>query len=144
MEPWLIWSILGSVLILLEFIVPGGIVVFLGLAAILVGGSIYAQWITSLTSALLTWFISSIFFMLFLRSVFIKYFEGDAKVHNVDEDEDILGAIVEIIEDVCPYKEGRVKFQDSTWVARSDEELLMGSNAVILRRDGNTLIIRSL
>lgn len=144
MEQWLIWVIAGAVMVLLEFILPGGIIVFLGLAAMMVGGSIHLGWITSTTTAFLTWFISSIFLMLFLRSIFIKYFEGDTKVQNVDEDIDLVGSLVEIVEDVLPHKEGRVKFRDTTWIARSDEKLQVGSKAVVSGRDGNNLIIKSL
>ena len=144
MDAWLIWMSIGVVMILLEFILPGGIIVFLGIAAMAVGLGVYMGWITSLTSALLTWFISSIFLMLFLRSIFIKYFEGDSTIQNVDEDVDLMGTLVEIVEEVLPHKEGRVKLRDSTWVARSDEELKEGSNAVVSGRDGNILIIKSL
>ena len=144
MDQWLIWMIAGTVMVLLEFILPGGIIVFLGMAAMIVGGSVYMEWITSITSALLTWFISSIFLMIFLRSIFIKYFEGDTKVQNVDEDTDLIGSLVEVVEDVLPHREGRVKFRDSTWVARSDEELGKSSKAIVSGRDGNKLIIKSL
>ena len=64
MEAWLIWSIVGAVMILLEFVVPGGIIVFLGISALLVGAGIYLEWITTIPEAFITWFMSSIFLML--------------------------------------------------------------------------------
>lgn len=144
MEMWLIWISAGIIMVLLEFIVPGGIIVFLGTAALFVGASVYFGVITSVVSALIAWFISSIFLMLFLRSVFIKYFEGDSQIQNVDEDEDLKGSVVTVVEDVFPYKEGRVKFRDSTWVARSEEEILKENKAIIVNRDGNVLVVKPL
>lgn len=144
MEQWFIWLILGLVMSLLEFIVPGGVIVFLGASAIVVSASMYFGLISTTVNALLAWFICSIFFMIFLRSLFIKYFEGDSTVHNIDEENELVDSLVTVIEDIQPYKEGRAKFRDSTWVARSDETILAGDRAVIVRSDGNILILKSL
>lgn len=144
MEQWIIWAIAGGIMILLEFIVPGGIIVFLGVAASIVGLSVYLGFINTFVSALLAWFILSIFLMLVLRSFFMKYFEGDSNIENVDEDADLLGVLVEVVEEVLPYKEGRVRFRDTTWSARSEETFSVGSKATVSGRDGNHLIIKSL
>ncbi|MCB0419973.1 MAG: NfeD family protein [Bdellovibrionales bacterium] len=144
MEAYIIWMSLGIVLILLEFFVPGGIVVFLGVAATLVGAGIYLNIIETLSDALITWFISSLILMLFLRSLFMKFFEGDSSIVDVDEDHELMGSVVVIVETIHPYKEGRVKFRDTTWKARSDEQLEIGASAIISGRDGNTLVIKSI
>ncbi|MGB0453013.1 MAG: NfeD family protein [Bacteriovoracaceae bacterium] len=144
MNPWLMWLIAGAIMILLEFIIPGGIIVFLGVAALTVGGLIHMGWVDTVTIAFISWFIISIIYMLFLRSIFMKYFEGDSEVHNVNEDEDLLGSLVEVVEEIFPHSEGRVKFRNTSWVARSEEELKVGSKAVISGRDGNHLIVKSL
>jgi len=144
MEAWLIWVITGFVFMVLEFIVPGGIIVFLGIASAIVGSLVYFGIITSVIHAFIAWFMISLFLMLVLRSVFIKYFEGDSSIQNVDQDEDSKGKIVEVVEDITPYKEGRVKYLESTWSARSDEELDKGMKAVILSREGSTWIVKSI
>lgn len=144
MDMWMIWLIAGAVMMVAETIIPGGIIVFLGAAAMIVGGAIYFEWITSIQMALLTWFICSIIFILFLRALFMKYFEGDSKVQNVNEDSDIQGSIVEVVEEILSYKEGRVRFRDTTWMARSDEDLPVGSKAIVAERDGNFLVVKSL
>lgn len=144
MASWLIWIIAGVVMALLEFVVPGGIIVFLGLAAMVVGGSIYLGWIQTIVMALIAWFIISLFLMIVLRSFFMKYFEGDSSIQNVDEDVDMQGSIVEVVEQVEAYKEGRVKFRDTTWAARSSEEIAVGEKAIISGRDGNVLVVKSI
>jgi membrane protein implicated in regulation of membrane protease activity len=144
MQAQMIWLILGAVFILLEVVVPGGIVIFLGVASLTVSGLVHFGVITDVPTALITWFIVSIVMMFGLRSFFMKYFEGDSHTENIDEDADSIGSIVKIIEDVLPHKEGRVKFRETTWGARSDEELLKGTEAVISGRDGNKWIIKSI
>ena len=131
-------------MVILESLVPGGIIIFLGFSAIIVGGGLYMGYINDMVTAFLTWFILSIVSMLFLRSLFIKYFEGDTSLDNVDEDEDLKGGIVEVVEEILPHKEGRVRFRDSTWVALSDEEISVGKKAVISKRRGNKLEVKSI
>ena len=143
MQPWLIWMSLGIALMVAELIVPGGIVVFLGISAMVVSLAIYVGWISSITYALLTWFITSIIFMLFLRSLFMKYFEGDSQVHNVDDNSGIPGKVVEVIEDIAPDKSGRVRMRDSTWVAKSEENFKIGDKAIVVSIEENILTIKS-
>ena len=138
------WLAVGTALVLLELVLPGGIVVFPGMASLLVALALYVGWVTTVEKALILWFLLSIVLMLFLRSVFIKYFEGDTSVQNVDEDKDLKGALVDVVETVQPYKEGRVRLRETTWMARSEEEITQGNQAVVIGRDGNRLIVKAL
>jgi membrane protein implicated in regulation of membrane protease activity len=140
---FLYWFIMGAVLIFLELVVPGGIVVLLGAAALLVGSLLFYGAIETLFAALITWFISSLVFIFGLRGFFMKYFEGDSQVDNVDEDSDLIDSVVEVVEIIYPHKEGRVRFRDTTWNARSDQELAAKAKARIVKRDGNTLVVQS-
>lgn len=144
MDTHLLWIIAGIVMVVLEFLIPGGIISFVGLSAIIVGVGIYFKIIDSVASAFITWFITSLILLLTLRSVFMKYFEGDSVVQDVDEDKDSIGAIVEVIEEVEPYKEGRVRYRETTWIARSDEHFDIGAKARIINREGNIYIIKAL
>ena len=144
MESWMIWALAGAAMVILEFVLPGGIVVFLGVSALIVGGASYLGWIDSIYSAFMTWFVTSIISLFFLRTLFMKFFEGDSQVQNVDEEEDLVGALVEVIEDIYPYKEGRVRFRQSTWSARCDSEVHAGETVRILQRDGNCLVVKVL
>ena len=144
MKGWMIWLLIGGVFVVLEAILPGGIVIFLGMGAMTVSLGLYLGWITTFVGAFLTFFISSLVYILFLRSIFIKYFEGDSQVQNVDEDQDLVGSLVEVANAIKPYEEGRVKFRDSYWQARSDEELPPGEKALVVGRQGNVLIVKSL
>lgn len=144
MKTEMIWFIIGVVSILLEFVIPGGIIVFLGMAAVIVAALIYFGVITSTVQAMLTFFVLSIFLMLVLRSIFIKYFEGDSYLENTDEDADAIGSVVEVVEVIEPHKEGRINFRGSTWVALGQEHFNVGDKAVISGRSENKWIIKSI
>ncbi len=144
MNDWLVWMSIGGVMMLLELILPGGVIVFLGLASVSVGALVYLGYINTVVMALIAWFIISLLFIFVLRAFFIKYFEGDSVIQNVDEDKALVGCLVEIIEEVGLDKEGRVRFRDSTWSASSNEQLLVGTKAVIKKRKGSKLIIKSI
>ena len=143
MQPWLIWMIFGLTMMVAELVIPGGIIVFLGISAMVVSGAIYMGWITSVTYALITWFITSIIFMLFLRSLFMKYFEGDSEIQDVEENSDIPGKTVEVIEEITPDKPGRVRMRGSTWVANSEEHFKIGDTALVVTIKENILFIKS-
>ena len=144
MEPWLIWVISGGVLIFLELIIPGLVTVFMGLSAIMVGMALKFSLITGLFNSLIAWFILSTLFLLVLRTFFMKYIGGDSTVHNVDEASDAEGSIVEVTETIEPHKEGRVNFRGVSWQARSEQEILKGSKAIVIGRDGNIWIVKTL
>lgn len=144
MDTWLIWIVAGAILMILEVVVPGGIVVFLGLAAILVGAAVKFGWIEALSHSLIAWFALSIAALFFLRAFFLKYFEGDSSVQDVSEEADYLNSLVEVTEEVLPHREGRVAFRGTTWGARSEEALPVGAQAMITGRDGNIWIIKAL
>lgn len=144
MEHYYYWLIVGIFLTILELVVPGGIIVFLGIAAMLVGSALYVGVIQTVASAFIAWFILSLILIMVLRSFFMQYFEGDTHVENVDERKDVIGSIVEVSEQVFPHKEGRVRFRATTWKARSDEELKVGSKVRVTSQDGSTLIVQSI
>lgn len=144
MEPWLIWTISGVILIVFELAVPGGITCFVGAAAVITGILIRSEFLVSTSSIALTFILLSILLLLFLRTVLMKYFEGKSQIQNVDEDKDAAGTIVEVTQEIRSYQEGRIRFRGTSWQARSDDEIMKDSKAVIVSRDGNTWIVKSI
>lgn len=142
MEAHKFWLISALVLIVLEFVIPGGVVVFLGLSALIVWALLAFGIIKGLYLSLIIWFISSIIMLLLLRSFFMKYFEGDSRVQSTDEDSDAYGQTVEVIEDVNPSHPGRIYFRGSSWSAKSEVSILKNEKATIVGRDSNTYIIK--
>ncbi len=144
METWMIWSLAGFILILAELIVPGGVCIFIGVSAMIVGGSLYLEWVHTVFECLMLWMLSSIILLVFLRTLFIRKFEGDSSIQNVDEDKDLEGTLGDVIENIYPYKEGRIAVRGSTWKARSDQEIVAGQKAIVIGREGNTIIVKNI
>ena len=68
-----IWFILGMTLIALEFFIPGAILSFLGMGAVMVAGLLHFKLTTGVLQAFISWFIISIILVLFLRSFVLKF-----------------------------------------------------------------------
>ncbi|MDX1342355.1 MAG: NfeD family protein [Reinekea sp.] len=140
----LIWIGLGVALVLLELVIPGAVLGFIGGAAILTGILIYLGHLSGPVDIMMTFFVSSIFFILVLRTGLIKLFPSQSLVENTDETKDAIGRIVDVIEPITPYRRGRIKYLDVSWEAQADIEIEAGHQAVISGRDGNCWIVKSL
>ena len=115
----LIWFIGGVALMLLEFIIPGGIVFFLGLGATLVSVLLYAGLIDGWLQAFTTWFIGSLALLFGLRGVVQKIIPAEVEKGKTDEDLDAYNHVVEVAEAIPANGEGRIVFRGSTWAARN-------------------------
>jgi membrane protein implicated in regulation of membrane protease activity len=70
----LFWLIFGIILILIELFIPGLIVIFFGVSAILMAGLIYLGFITNIFYQFFLWSILSIILVLTLRKITIKFY----------------------------------------------------------------------
>lgn len=138
-----LWLVLGVLLVLAELVVPGLVVVFLGIAALMVAAAIGAGWLEGWLEILTAWFISSLVLIFSLRNVLARFLPGDTEVGNMDEDVDAQGLIVVVDREVHPYDEtGRIVFRGTTWAARCpDMTLPKGALARLRHRKINTWII---
>ncbi|MDN3647793.1 NfeD family protein [Reinekea marina] len=140
----LIWVIIGAVLIVIEFLVPGAVFGFIGAAAMLTGVLIHFGHIEGFVNIMMTFFIASFVFILFLRSALLKLFPDNSVVQNTDELQDAIGRIVEVTEDISPYKRGRIKYLETSWEAQAETDFVVGEQAVIAGQDGNCWIVKSI
>lgn len=137
------WLIGGGVLIAAEFIIPGGIVSFLGIAALLVGlgnwVGIFSDWISSTT----WWFILSLGLLLSMRKVVNRFLPGESSYDSPDEDLAVYGTVVTIAETVREGDStGRIHFRGTTWSATSLHGTLPpGAHATISHRENLVWII---
>jgi membrane protein implicated in regulation of membrane protease activity len=140
------WIILAAVFIVAELVIPGGIIIFLGIAGLIVAISMKLGFVASWANALTLWFISSLVLVILLRGIAQKLVGGDSSVANVDEDVDALGEIVAVVETIGPGEaKGRVVFRDIRWNAVSDgSEIPAGEKAQIVYRDNITLVVEKI
>lgn len=127
-----------------EFIIPGGVIAFLGVSCLVVALFIWLGIVSTWMNALLTFFVVSIVLLIFIRSFFTRMVEGDSSVGNTDEKLDDFDALVEVTETIGPGNQaGQVRYQGSLWKALGDgEEIASGGHARIVTRENITLIVK--
>ena len=137
-----IWIVAGVVLAVLELFVPGMVLVFLGSGALLVALLIWMGLVQTWMASLTTWFIASLVLLLVLRSFFQKFMTGDEERQSTDEDADAYGEVVDVVEEIHPGSEGRIRYRGTTWQAACyDETLVAGSKAKIVFRENLIWIV---
>ncbi len=121
---------------LLEFVVPGLVIVFFGVSAVLVGLAAWAGLVASLPASLLLWGVTSCGFVFGVRRSLRRLSPGRTERGSIDEDLDAFGALVEVLEPIGPDIVGRIRFRGTTWLARTVEEQLgAGARARIVTRE---------
>ncbi|MGY9010465.1 MAG: NfeD family protein, partial [Rhodobacterales bacterium] len=124
----------------IEFLVPGLVMVFVGLGSLTVALGMHLGYIDGIVPQFITFFISSIFYLLTLRFLVLRFVPTESRKENIDEDEEVIGSIVEIVVDIEPGELGRVEHGGSSWQARAEGEqtILKGEQVKITGRDNIT------
>jgi len=137
------WIVLAILFACAEIFVPGGILLNLGIASILVAIGVQQQLLDTWTLTLTTWFILASFLLFILYFVTERFFSGKYTVDNVHEELDIYGKEVTVLEKIGPGTHaGRVAFQGTTWTALSDgSEINEGSHATIVCKENISLVV---
>ncbi|MEM7079681.1 MAG: NfeD family protein [Pseudomonadota bacterium] len=142
MSSALIWLVIGFVLIVAEFFITSFIVIFFGIAAVLVGTAIWLGLPDDSAIPYLTFAALSVVLLFGLRSRFQDWFVGSLAEHPGDDD--FLGHEVQIesgFDDASPGR-GRVSYRGAGWNAKSDSaHLVAGSYATIIDRQSALLTI---
>jgi inner membrane protein len=139
------WLILGGLLILLEFLIPGLIVIFIGTAAIITAGLIHLHWIREAYIAVVFFVFASVLMLATLRRIVLRFYPSYSEVAEADEDALIIGQHAEAITDLSSeHFEGRVRYSGTTWPARSNRgNIAKGTTVAIVGRENINLIVGS-
>ena len=138
-----IWIVTGSVAVLGELLIPGGVIAFLGVAAMLVGLGHYLGLLEGWVVQFTAWFVLSLVLLIGLRGVFMRLMPGSISIGSTDEDAAMLGMEVEVVETVHPDNaDGRIRHQGTTWAATSMEGTIpAGARARIAYRENTRWVI---
>ena len=133
---WL-WLLGGIILLASELLLPGLVAMFLGLGAMVVALLRWLGLIDSLAYSFTAWFVSSLAFIVFLRSTLQRFVPSETSFTPLEEDSDLFGAVAEVVETVSSsHTDGRISFRGTTWPATSDAaEIPPGSKVTILFRE---------
>lgn len=137
------WLILGAVLLAAELVVPGMVLVFLGLGAWLVAAGVLAGLIVNPLTAFTIWFVTSLALILVLRRFAQRLFPADTSHKEVDEDSEFEDQVVAVVKDIAStHSDGRISLQGTTWAARAlDEPVPAGGKARLLYRESLVWIV---
>lgn len=142
---YLFWLVVGGILVLLEFFIPGLVVVFLGLGALLTGGALYLGCITDPVYLLAFFGLSSILMLATLRRLVMRFYPSDSEQVETDEDKLLIGQKALAISPITPFDfSGRIRFSGTSWSAKSEKGMIAeGSEVTIVGRENIHFIVRA-
>ena len=148
LRPELIWFLVGLMLLILEFMLPGLIIFFFGVGAwitaivCLLSDYVYG----SINTQLIIFIISSVLSLLILRRWVKGVFLGHSGA-NQDLREDLkefVGERATVVEDITPKAGGKVEFHGTNWEARADSDIAVGAVVEIIDKDNITLKVKEI
>lgn len=144
LKPELIWFLIGLLLLIMEFALPGLIIFFFGVGAWVVALICLITDI-SINTQLIIFIVCSILSLLILRKWLKGIFLGhtgskqDLK-HNLEE---FVGQRAVVKEKIVPKLGGKVEFHGTNWEAHADDEIAEGAVVEIIGKDNITLKVKS-
>ncbi|GGZ92799.1 NfeD family protein [Ignatzschineria ureiclastica] len=136
-SPMMVWLILGAILILLEMLVPGVFLFWLGIAALIVGALLHFFTFSVMMQILLFAILSIITVLIGIKT----YKRGEKDIRSQDPNQvrgaEYIGKIYTITTAV-EEGEGRLPLGDSVWRI-AGENIPAGSKIRITKVTGNTL-----
>ncbi len=140
MQAAVIWFIIGFILFVLEFIVPGLILFFFAVGAWIV--ALLSLFIDlSINAQLIIFVISSVLSILLLRKWVKKILYGNKVSTELLEDE-FLGKTARAETAISPGKNGKVDFKGTSWQAASEDFIEKGENVIITGNESILLIVK--
>ena len=144
-SPEVIWFLIGLVLFLLEFALPGFIIAFFGAGAWVVSiFNLIAK--PTLNLQLLVFILSSVIMLLLLRRYVKGLFIGgtDSEQDLEQKMDDFVGQQVIVTKAIKDGKRGKVEFHGAAWDAESDEDIQEGEKVEIVGKESIVLKVRKI
>lgn len=133
------WLIAGIVLLVTELFLPGLVVSFLGLAAILVACFRWLGFLSGWIDSFGAWFITSIVLLMGVRTLVLRWFPGESSYQATDEDLEAIGSVVEVVDTIegRDQEGGRIRYMGTSWPAKTKGEFPIpaGKKAKLLYRE---------
>jgi len=144
--PELVWAILGLVFVFCEFFIPGLVIAFFGVGALITALTTLLHITPNLSLQLLVFMISSLALLGLLRKYVKRTFLGSGKgVDDLPNFNIEIGKIVPVVEFIQPGEVGgKVRYQGAPWSARAEEPISPGESVKIVGCDNLTLIVEKI
>ncbi len=138
------WWIFGISLVALEFVLPGLVSVFVGLGALTVAGMMHFRVVNQLPEQFIVFIASSSLYIFSLRLLVMRWYPSDTERKNIEADDDLIGSLMTVVEEIPAGGVGRVTHADTTWKAMSREgrAVAVGEDVEIVGRENITWIVK--
>jgi len=126
MRPEVVWTAVGVVLLISEFVVPGFVISFFGLGALVVG---LVCWLhpLSFNGQLVLFLASSILLLVTLRKSVKRVFLGTTSdIDGEGQSRDLVGKRAAVVRAIGPATRGKVELHGTEWEAESEEVIEAG------------------
>ncbi len=144
LSPEVVWFVIGFILMIAEMMVPGLVILFFGLGAVLTG-TCCLIFDLSLNTQLIIFLVSSVVSLILLRSMVKKVFTGKEAIQGVDIPagvSDYLGSKCKVISRIDSQLNGKVLLNGSEWKAKSESVIEEGAIVEIIGQDSITFIVK--
>ena len=142
-NPTFLWLIAAVILLVLEFVIPGVLIIFFSFGALIV---MLLTWVLpslTLDLQLIIFLIVSVLSLILLRRQLKKVFHGrKTGSANYDENDAIIGKTVTVTVDITPKSAGRVSLNGTEWTAESAAECKAGERVIITGRESLVLTVK--
>lgn len=142
--PQYVWMVIGIVIMSMELFLPGFILCFFGLGALLTG-LIMLFVPVGINTQLVMFAVLSILSLVSFRNYAQGYFTGRVSNKNPSGApmETHAGEIAVVTEDIIPNSpKGKVEFHGTFWNADADVEIKKGEKVTIIERHDLTLKVK--
>lgn len=135
------WFIAGIIFLLLEYMVPGFVIVFFGIGAMITAALSWAGILNALPVQIVVFIIASLLLLVLFRQKAKKYFKSDVKASSGEKlDDEIIGKSTNVVEAISSSANtGKVELHGTLWNAVSDTDIPKDAVVEITGRDNLTL-----
>ncbi|UCD50863.1 MAG: NfeD family protein [Phycisphaerales bacterium] len=145
LKPELIWFLVGLLLLLAEFAIPGLIVLFFGIGAWVVAVTCLTA-APSLNTQLGIFICSSVLSLVLLRSWLKGLFVGHVtgKQDLTQDLQEYIGERAVVTQAIAGNQPGKVELHGTYWTAEAEVEIAEGATVEIVAKENLTLKVRAL
>jgi inner membrane protein len=136
----------GIILMLLEFILPGGVAFFLGISGLSIGVLRLFGLLIDPVWAVTAWLLTSIGLTIAIRPFIKKYFKSETYTKIADEDFEAMDQLATVVKELNEDdNSGRIRFDGATWNARSMKGRIQAGRQVAIRyRENTTWVVEAI
>ena len=143
LKPEIIWFLIGLLLLIMEFILPGLIIAFFGVGACIVAVVCLITDI-SVNAQLIIFIVASVLSLLCLRTWLKGMFLGHVKGRqDLTEDlKEFVGERAVVVETIAPKAGGKVELHGTNWAAVADAGIPKGTAVEVIGKENLTLKVK--